>query len=49
VGAVGGVVVRIGARHGIDAPWNRRACALLREAHRDRATDLLPRLARALL
>ena len=39
-----GVIVRIGARHGIDAPLNRRACALLREAHRERDADWLPRL-----
>ncbi len=43
-----GVVVRLGARHGLDAPLNHRACALLAEAHRDPATDLLPRLAAAL-
>jgi 2-dehydropantoate 2-reductase len=44
-----GVVVRIAARHGLDAPVNRAACALLREAHRERTTDLLPRLAAAAL
>jgi len=43
-----GAVVRLGARHGIDAPVGRRACALLREAHRDRTSDWLPRLAEAL-
>jgi 2-dehydropantoate 2-reductase len=43
-----GAVVRLGARHGIDATVNRRACALLREAQRDRERDLLPRLAEAL-
>lgn len=43
-----GAVVRLGARHGIDTPWSRRACALLREAQRDRHTDLLPRLADAI-
>jgi 2-dehydropantoate 2-reductase len=40
-----GAVVRLGARHGIDAPHNRRACALLREAHR-RPGDLLDELLR---
>jgi 2-dehydropantoate 2-reductase len=43
-----GAVVRLGARHGLDAPFSRRACALLREAQRDRDTDLLPRLAEGL-
>lgn len=42
-----GAVVRIGARRGLDAPANRAACALLREAHRDPASDWLPRLAEA--
>jgi 2-dehydropantoate 2-reductase len=43
-----GAVVRFGTRHGLDTPLNRRACALLAEAHREPATDLLPRLAEAL-
>lgn len=43
-----GAVVRFGARHGLDTPLNQRACALLAEAHREPAADLLPRLAEAL-
>lgn len=43
-----GAVVRIGARHGIPAPVNARAARLMRDAHRDRETDLLPALAEAL-
>lgn len=43
-----GAVVRIGARHGIEAPLNRRACDLLAGAHRDPHGDLLPGLAAAL-
>lgn len=44
-----GAVVRLAARHGLDAPANRLACTLLREAHRDPRADWLPRFADALL
>ena len=43
-----GAVVRIGACHGIDAPVNARATALMAEAHRDPETDLLLALAEVL-
>ena len=48
VDARNGAVVRIGARHGIDAPVNARATALMAEAHRDPETDLLFELAEVL-
>jgi 2-dehydropantoate 2-reductase len=43
-----GAVVRIGARHGIAAPVNARAVALMEQAHLDPEIDLLPRLAEVL-
>jgi 2-dehydropantoate 2-reductase len=43
-----GAVVRIGARHGIAAPVNARATALMERAHHDPEVDLLPRLAEVL-
>ncbi len=43
-----GAVVRIGARHDIDAPVNARATALMAEAHRDPETNLLSDLAAVL-
>ena len=48
VDARNGAVVRIGARCGIDAPVNRRACALLADAHLDPDEDRLPALLPAL-
>jgi 2-dehydropantoate 2-reductase len=40
-----GAVVRLGARHAIDAPLNARACELLAAAHREPNRDLLAELA----
>jgi len=48
VDARNGAVVRLGARHGIDAWLNRRVCTLLADAHLAPREDRLPALISAL-